>query len=412
MKEENVISDMIICALVTFMIVSFYIFETASWGRYVIFGITILITLLYAANNVFKIPLVLNRPFHIHVAAFAIFCFASSIWAWNSAAAISKGITIFSILICYSLIYPYFQQKGNIDLLLDAFMFSGYGIALYTVIYYGTSGITSMLTGNIRLGNDFTNANSIGLIAATSCIIQFSYLLKREKKKYTIFLIPCIIALAISQSRKAMIMLVVGIAFLIMTKGTNRASILKKVFNLMLGVLAVFLLIYVMSQLDIFSGVFRRFETLFESINGTRAEDIRSIYRRIGMQQFYKTPIFGIGIGNSLDLLESVGHRRTYLHCNFVEILSSGGIIGFVIYYSIYIKLIVGLWKYRRYRSTTTNLCIVLLFLMLIMDYGMVTYYDKQQYLYFMCFFLQLELIKEDYYADVIEESERYESNV
>lgn len=412
MKEENVISDKIICALITFMIMSFYIFETASWGRYVLFGITILITLIYAANNGFKLPLVMNRPFHLHIAAFALFCFASSIWAWNPSLAVSKGITVFSILVCFSLLYPYFQQKQSIDLLLDAFMFSGYGIALYTVTYYGTSGIVSMLSGNIRLGNDFTNANSIGLITATSCIVQFSYLLRKEKKKYLIFLIPCIIALAISQSRKAMIMLVVGIAFLIMTNGSDRASILKKAFNIVLGVLAVYLLIYFLSKLEIFSGVFRRFETLFESINGTRAEDVRSVYRRIGMQQFYKTPILGIGIGNSLELLESIGQRRTYLHCNFVELLSSGGIVGFIIYYSIYFKLIAGLWKYRKYRSTTTNLCIVLLFLMLIMDYGMVTYYDKQQYLYFMCFFLQLELIKEDCYIDVIEKSERYENNV
>lgn len=73
MREENTTSDEIICALISFMIMSFYIFETASWGRYVIFGITILVTLIYAANNGFKIPLVLNRPFHVHVAAFAIF---------------------------------------------------------------------------------------------------------------------------------------------------------------------------------------------------------------------------------------------------------------------------------------------------------------------------------------------------
>lgn len=66
-------------------------------------------------------------------------------------------------------------------------MFSGYGIALYTVVYYGTSGIVSMLSGNVRLGNDFTNANSIGLIAATSCIIQFSYLLKRKKESLLFF---------------------------------------------------------------------------------------------------------------------------------------------------------------------------------------------------------------------------------
>lgn len=411
MKEKNTISDRIICVLLSFMIMAFYIFETASWGRYVLFGITIFITLIYSANNGFKYRYILNRPFHIHIAAFTLFCFLSSIWAWNSSAAISKGITVFSILVCFSLIYPYFYERRSIDVLLDAFMFSGYGIAVYTVIYYGTSEIASMLNGNIRLGNDFTNANSIGLIAASSCIIQIHYLLKREKKVFSVFLIPCIIALAISQSRKAMIMFIMGIAFLIMTNGSERSSIQKKILNIIIGITLFFMMIYVLSKIEIFSGVLGRFETLYESMNGTRSEDIRSIYRRIGMEQFFKTPILGIGIGNSLDLLESVGERRTYLHCNFVELLSSGGMIGFVIYYSIYFKLLSGLWKYRRYRSMSTNLCFVLLVLMLIMDYGMVTYYDKQQYLYFMAFFLQLDFIKEDNYLETVEESERNEDD-
>lgn len=407
MIEENTVTDKIICALITIMIMSFYIFETASWGRYVLFGITVFITLIYSSKNHFKLPIIINKPFHLYLAAFALFCFLSSIWAWNPTLAISKGITIFSILACFSLIYPYFLQKGSIDILLDAFMFSGYGIAIYTVVYYGTSGIASMLSGNIRIGNDFTNANSIGLIAATSCIIQVSYLLKREKKAFSVFLIPCIISLAISQSRKAIIMLVVGIAFLVMTNGNERSSMLKKTVNIIAGFLTIILLVYSLYKLDIFSGVFRRFETLFESINGTRTEDIRSVYRKIGMQQFYKTPVFGIGIGNSLELLSSVGERRTYLHCNFVELLSSGGIIGFTIYYSIYFHLLSGLWKYRRYRPMTTNLCIILLVLMLIMDYGMVSYYDKQQYLYFMCMFLHLSFIKNDSYITAINEIER-----
>ena len=328
---------------------------------------------------------------------FAIFSLISSLWAWNPSLALSKGITIFSILLCFSFLYPYFIQRKNIDILIDSFMFSGYGIAIYTVIFYGARGIASMLSGNIRVGNDFTNANSIGLIAVTSCIIQFYYLLKQEKKIFSIFLIPCIIALAISQSRKAMIMLIVGVAFLIMTSSSGRSSFIKKLFRIIIALFSVGILLYVLSRLDIFAGVFGRFETLFESMNGQRSEDIRTIYRKIGMQQFYKTPILGIGIGNSLELLSSVGQRRTYLHCNFVEILASGGIIGFVIYYSVYVKLLGGLWKYRRYRFRSTNLCIVLLVLMLIMDYGMVTYYDKQQYLYFMCFFLQLEFLKSDY---------------
>lgn len=399
--NENTVSDKIICVLISFMIMSVYIFETAVWGKYVLFIITLLIVMVYSSVSGFNLfSIVINRPFHLHIASFAIFCFLSSLWAWSPSLAVSKGITIFSILICFLFIYPYFQKKRSVELLLDAFMYSGYGIAMYTVLYYGVSGIVSMLSGNIRLGNDFTNANSIGLVAATSCIIQCSYLLKGEKRLLSIFLIPCIISLAISQSRKAIIMLIAGIAFLIMTKDGDKASVFRKIINIAIGVIAIALFIFLLSKLKIFAGVFHRFETLLESMNGKRAEDVRAVYRRIGMQQFFKTPILGIGMGNSLELLELAGERRTYTHCNFVELLSCGGLLGFLIYYIIYVRLLSGLLKYREYRSETTNLCIVLLVLMLIMDYGMVTYYDKQQYLYFMCFFLQLDFVKEDYFKN------------
>lgn len=404
MNVKNTMVDKIICVLITFLIMSFYIFEMATWGRYVFLGVSIVVMLIYSGSNGFKFRCVFNRPFHLYVAIFALFCLMSSTWAWNPSLAISKGITIFLILACFSLIYPYFQQKGSIDILLDAFMFSGYGIALYTVFYFGTNGIALMLTENVRIENEFTNANSIGLLAATSCIIQFAYLLKGEKKIFSVFLIPSVVALAISQSRKAIIMFIVGIVFLIMADRNEKSSVLKKVLKVVFAVTVGVLLIYVFSRVDIFSGVFKRFENLYESMKGTREEDIRSVYRRIGMQQFKRTPVLGIGIGNSLELLEKYGHKRTYLHCNFVELLSSVGILGFILYYLIYVKLLIGFLKYRSYRSSTTNLCIVLLLLMLLMDFGMVTYYDKQQYLYFMAFFLQLDFLKRDKHNEKMRE--------
>ena len=397
MRAENKTMDGIICVLLTFMIMSFYIFETASWGKYVVFVISVLIMLLYAWQNNFRIPLVFTKSFHVHVAAFAFFCMASSVWAWNSSLAMSKGTTIFLILVSLSLVYPWFHHKGSIDILLDAIMLSGYGVAIYAIAYYGPSGILLMLDGNIRVENDLLNANALGLVVVTSCIIQFSYLLKKKKQIFSIFMLPCLVILAFSQSRKALIMLSAGVAFLIMTNGNVRSSFFRTFFSFIVGVATAILLLQILLQLEMFSGVFERFETLFESIEGTRGEDVRAIYRRIGMQQFSKTPVLGIGIGNSLELLASVGERRTYLHCNFVELLACGGIVGFFIYYFIYARLLYGLWKNRACRSEVTNLCIVLMVLMLIMDYGMVTYYDKQQYLYFMCFFLQLDFVKKDH---------------
>ena len=326
--------DRIISVLVCFMIMSFYLFELMSWGRYVLIAITGLITVLFAIKKKGRI-LVGFESFHVHVFAIALFCFMSSIWAWNSALAISKGVTIMSILICYSFLYGYYRDLGSIEPLLKSIMYAGYGISLYTIIYYGLSGIISMLITSSRIGNDFTNANAIGLIAAMSIIIQFYFIIQKKANILAIFMIAAVIMLAISQSRKATVMVIVGIVFLIISS-TEDQRLHKKIATILTSILVLVLMIYAISKLDIFSGVFDRFQTYFESLSGNREVNIRDVYRSIGINQFKKTPLLGIGMGNSAELLVSVGHVRTYLHDNFVEILSSGGIIGFIVYYSMY----------------------------------------------------------------------------
>lgn len=385
--------DKLICILTSFMIMSFYLFEMKSWGRYVLFGITILITLLYASQNNGRIR-VKPEAFHYHVLLFSLFCFVSSVWAWNASLAISKGVTIFLILVCYSFIYGYYQSKGSIEPLLRAIMYAGYGIAIYSLFYYRAS-IISMITGGIRLGNDYTNANSMGMVAAISLVIQFYYVLRKRINLSVICVLPSIVILAASQSRKATVLLVIGVFFLTVFIAENK-NVVKTVMRIMIAVLLLIVIFNILSRMQAFSGLFGRFQTYFESLSGSREENIRDIYRQIGQQQFLKTPILGIGMGNSAELLESVGQRRTYLHDNFVEILSSGGIIGFTIYYSIYWRILTGYWKFRKYASPETHLCFILAAIMLIMDYGMVSYFDKQQYIYFMCFFLQLGFIKKN----------------
>lgn len=391
--EKNSISDIIICILVTFLIVAFYVFELEWWGRYVAFVVSALVALIHSSQNGMRIRIKMEA-FHIYILAFALFCYLSAVWAWNSSLAISKGTTVVSMVVCFSLLYPYYEKKGSIESLMKSIMLSGYVICAYTISFYGINSFTSMLSGAVRIGNDFTNANGIGLVASTSCIIQVYFWLQKKRSIIAIFMVPTIMALAVSQSRKAIIMLVVGVTFLIATVNAGKNAG-KKILGFVASVVVLFLLLFIMTKVEIFQGVMRRFDTLFESLNGTRAEDIRAVYRRIGFDQFLKTPVFGIGIGNSLEMLERAGQRRTYTHCNYVELLASGGVVGFFIYYAIYIKLIKGLWRNRMYDIEMTNLCIILIVLMLIMDYGMVTYYDKPQYLYFMCFFLQLKFVEE-----------------
>lgn len=387
--------DRLICYLVSFMIMSFYLFELKSWGRYVLIGITLIITILYSWQNKWHFKFKLSA-FHKHIALFTIYCFISSVWAWNPSLAISKGVTILSILICFSLLYSYYEREENVDSLLKSIMIAGYGIAMYTIFYYGFPTIIGMTIGGIRLENDYTNVNSIGMVSALSCIIQLYYVLKKKVNILIVFVLPALLMVAASQSRKAVVMMLIGTMLLIIL-GATKSGILKKIGRIIAGAIIFVIMIYFLSRVEIFSGVMARFMTYYESLSGIREVNIRDIYRQIGLEQFRTTPIVGIGIGNSAELLESVGQRRTYLHDNFVELLACGGIVGFIIYYSIYIRLIFGLWKYRCQDFLTTNLCLIFLVLLFVMDYGMVSYFDKQQYIYFMCFFLQLDIIKKKY---------------
>ena len=111
---------------------------------------------------------------------------------------------------------------------------------------------------------------------------------------------------------------------------------------------------------------------------------IRMSLAQLGIQLFQQHPIIGIGIDNPRLYTYGVVGETYYLHNNFVEILSSGGVIGAVLYYWIYVRLIISYIKRRNFDDPQYCFCLVLLILLLIMDYGMVSYYSKSTYIFLL----------------------------
>ncbi len=135
-------------------------------------------------------------------------------------------------------------------------------------------------------------------------------------------------------------------------------------------------------RVDFFSG--SNTTTIYDVADGNRDRLLSS-----GLQMFYDRPILGNGHGSTASQL------GTYAHNNFVELLASGGLIGALVYYSLYIFALFKSGKYIKQDNyslyvfaSVIGMC-VLEFFQVTYLYGttwvfitlMVTYCEQMQHL-------------------------------
>ncbi|MDU6807960.1 MAG: O-antigen ligase family protein [Clostridium sp.] len=389
------LSEKIIWCMTVFLFASFYLFEMNVFGSIILFAITIGIFLISLYQTSGKIYFKLEK-FHIIIANFAVFCIISSIWAWNKSYAIEKGITIFEILICMSIIYSHYSKMNSLKPLIDSVMWAGFIVVIYSVLFYGMNTIISALTTGNRLGNSFSNINSIGMISALAVMISLfnSIYIEKKIKFHNFLIIPSILIIASSGSRKSLVFLILGIVAIILFKFIDKQIIVSLIKMVFIGVIMLFLIKYILS-LPMFSMINERMDGLIALVTGKGEIDhsswLRKEYINTGMNQFYKTPLIGIGMGNARILISNYYGHNAYVHNNFVELLTNGGIIGFISYYAIHMYILVSLIKRGIKKNPYNFICFLITGLLLVMDYGAVSYYSKSTYFYFMFIFLQLK---------------------
>lgn len=397
-KERIYLSERIIWYLTIFLIAAFNIFDSSSAISLILFGTTLAILIVGAIHRHGKFPFFIDR-YQLFVSFFGFFCLASSLWAWSSSLAIEKGITIFEILICSSVLYYHYSKYDSIDLLISAIMWAGYVVAGYAIVFYGLDSINEMIAKGARLDNSFTNINSIAMVSGLAIVITVYriFCIERRLSLYNIFMIPALVLIAASGSRKAMVVVFVGIVVILMLKFEDE-NIIKTIFKWLIGAIVLIFLIKLLLMLPMFDLVNARMKGLVALVTGNGIVDhsawLRQQYIQVGLEQFIKTPVFGIGMNNARFLIAQAFGKETYLHNNYVELLVNGGIVGFIIYYSMYIYLMFSLIKRRKVDDKGTIICIAMLIIFLISDYGAVSYYSKSRYVYLAIFFLQDKILR------------------
>ena len=394
------------CGFLTmyFIVVALVVFRLIvliSDERFIFLGLAIVIVLSHAAYHQFRLRFIING-FHLYLLAFTLFCYLSALWALDPRYTIGRGNTmlltsmvIFAISIC-------FFGTNSVDQMLKAAMWTGFIVTFYSIYYFGFKDIMLSIQGAYRLGigGDFINPNEIGMCTAYTMIITFYYAMFKNKRLYLLLDIPAFLVVLATEGKKAFLILALGMFLLFAFKNSGDKYSWKKVVkNLGLIIVAVFVIV-AFSRLPVFSAITGRFQTMFDAFMGRAAAGNSTVTRlsliNIGIDLFKEHPIGGIGINNAHFIAgEIFSHTDYYLHNNYIEMLADGGIIGFCLYYSIFVFLVIKYWKIRDFKDGEFIICFSLLIINLIMDIAAVSFLDRETYFYLLIYYTKYRIMKD-----------------
>ena len=252
--------------------------------------------------------------------------------------------------------------------------------------------------GNTRIDNSLINSNTLGMAAAMSIIINVYYVVYDGIRLYIIFAIPSVLIIAASGSRKSLVLLALGIMMILVLKNLAKKSFLTKFFKIVATVIFLLIVGLIVIKLNLFGEINERMLGLIASFTGKGEVDhstwLRQGYIQLGLNVFRKSPIIGIGIDNARLLTRALYGYDHYLHNNYVELLADVGLLGFCSYYFMYVYALKNEFKFIKSKDREIYMIITITILLLIMDYGMVSYYAKENYFYLMVVFLKLYQLK------------------
>lgn len=243
------------------------------------------------------------------------------------------------LLSFFSFVYA-FKTINSKLLILRIICFAFLLFNLYFCYIYRNEllNISSLASGNLRLGEYFDNVNGVAIFAMFGFAISL-YLFLFDKLIFKLIsILPCGLSfvVGISTGSRTFILMVVLFAFLFLFFRFKK----HKIVFLLISILLISLIVIFLS-LPMAATITKRLKEGVQTLLGTANRvDTSTVQRTVFIDYgFYlgqKNLIFGLGTFG-FSVFSGVD---TYSHCNYSEILCNFGIIGFVLYHASLILLL------------------------------------------------------------------------
>lgn len=302
-------------------------------------------------------------------------------WAIERSASLSMVKTLIINLVFFFVLLQYLLLQKSLQRYCIAFVAVVTAICAAALLLQPTTAQDYNRIGN-AIG---VNPNWIGMLSAVA--MGFCLILAAQRKK-ALWLLPILIlapAMVLSKSTKGITLSAILFVVLILVL-YPKYWYLKLLGLLAVGGVAFYFLIFQDNAIS--NGPFHRYQVIAHyMIMGWGSADTvleRNSLTTVAMEAFRARPITGWGV-DCFRFLE--GAEETYSHCNYTELLVSGGVPMFVLYYGAQLIAAVlavrALWRTRAKRAeqrrerAMVGAMMTLMLSQVAMDVGMVSYYDR-----------------------------------
>ena len=334
------------------------------------FDIIVFLTGIMAITHaIILIPLIVNLTFLIFLLGLTLLLHISNHgFKFDSIVGIYLAwYGLFTVLICISMIYT--VNTINPEYALTRVL-TAFGLGFIVSVRVRTEEKFRVLANGIMIGGIIVicvafavegfnmgigriGGATIGSAVALSGFLFVAYIcaiwrliyVKQNRLLFVLIALATFAVIILTGSRRSMILSMIMLLLLVFFNKETKKSKKAIAFFITILLLCVFMY-FVFTNETLYNLIGWRIESMFNSISlgVDNAEDAsmqeRAVMKEYGYELFFEKPIFGYGSHGFAYMFDRYYGKLLYSHCGFSEILSCYGIVGFVIFYKIFISFI------------------------------------------------------------------------
>lgn len=318
--------------------------------------------------------------------AFSLLSVSTALWSDYPHVLYETIVRMLQIIMLIFSISQTYGTRDGMNRLLKIIVWA----ATFDVLYmFVNTPFDEWFSGFFGMALTGQNASAIGMIMTVTTMITAYFAYYCKQRKYYLFLVLQLAAAVLTSSRKTVISICIGFMLLIFLKDKS----VKLLFRVLFCLVAVAMLFYaIMNIPQLYLAIGQRFESMFNYLTETDVDNsmyMRRLFIRYAKEFFLEHPLLGNGPSSfSLRIIEITG-ERDYAHNNYYEVLVSFGLVGFALYYGMYVYITAKLIKAVFVsENSMAKLFLTIMIVTYICEYGIVLYYSVYAMVFLSAAFL------------------------